>query len=106
MVQILRELVAGVANVAPTRSRRAGARSTRHRGGSASLAKMIIKRIKKPPTLCRLCVIMRDQPIMAPTHLVHPIDGEPMLFDVRGEAVCPDCGARYRRTLNVIALLE
>jgi uncharacterized Zn-finger protein len=29
-----------------------------------------------------------------------------MLFDVRGEAVCSTCGARYRRTLNVIALVE
>jgi hypothetical protein len=29
-----------------------------------------------------------------------------MLFDVRSEAFCPDCGARYRRTLNVIALVE
>jgi uncharacterized Zn-finger protein len=53
-----------------------------------------------------VCIIVRDQPIMAPTHLVHSIDGEPMLFDVRGEAVCPDCGVRYRRTLNVIALVE
>jgi predicted nucleic acid-binding Zn ribbon protein len=29
-----------------------------------------------------------------------------MLFDVCGEAVCPTCGARYRRTLNVIALVD
>jgi hypothetical protein len=67
---------------------------------------MSSRRVKKPPTLCRLCVIVRDQAIMAPTHLVHPIGGEPMLFDVRGKAVCPDCGARYRRTLNVIASVE
>ena len=26
--------------------------------------------------------------------------------DVRGEAVCPTCGARYRRTLNVITLIQ
>ena len=33
--------------------------------------------------------------------------GDAMLFDVRGEAVCPTCGARYhRRTLNVIALVQ
>jgi uncharacterized Zn-finger protein len=62
--------------------------------------------IKKPPTFCRLCVIVRDQPIMTPTHLFHPMTGDLMLFDVRGEAVCPTCGARYRRTLNVIALVE
>jgi hypothetical protein len=34
------------------------------------------------------------------------VTGDLMLFDVRGEAVCPTCGARYRRTLNVIALAE
>ena len=56
--------------------------------------------------LCRACVIVRDQPIMKPRHLVHPVTGDLMLFDVRGEAVCPTCGARYRRTLNVIALAE
>ena len=49
---------------------------------------------------------MRDQPIMKPRHLVHPVTGDLMLFDVRSEAVCPTCGARYRRTLNVIALIR
>jgi uncharacterized Zn-finger protein len=43
---------------------------------------------------------------MTPRHLVHPVTGDAMLFDVRGEAVCPTCGARYRRTLNVIALVQ
>jgi hypothetical protein len=66
--------------------------------------------VKSKPTkrrqLCRVCVIHRDQPLMKPTYLVHPVSGEVMLFDVHGEAVCPDCGARYRRTLNVIALVE
>lgn len=56
--------------------------------------------------LCRLCIIVRDQPIMKPTHLVHPVTGDAMLFDVRGEAVCPTCGARYRRTLNVVTLVD
>jgi hypothetical protein len=31
---------------------------------------------------------------------------ETLLFDVRGEAVCPTCGARYRRTLNVVATVD
>jgi uncharacterized Zn-finger protein len=61
--------------------------------------------IKKPAALCRICVIVRDQPSMKPTHLVHPVTGDAMLFDVRGEAVCPTCGARYRRTLNVVTLI-
>jgi uncharacterized Zn-finger protein len=64
------------------------------------------RRVKQPPTLCRACIIVRDQPLMKPTHLVHPVIGDPMLFDVRGEAVCPTCGARYRRTLNLIALVQ
>jgi hypothetical protein len=42
---------------------------------------------------------------MKPRHLVHPVTGDLILFDVRGEAVWPTCGARYRRTLNVIALV-
>jgi hypothetical protein len=34
------------------------------------------------------------------------VTGDLMLFDVRGDAVYPTCGARYRRTLNVIAHVE
>ena len=64
------------------------------------------QRIKQPPTLRRASVIVRDQPILKPRHLVHPATDDLMLFDVCGEAVCPTCGARYRRTLNVIALAE
>ena len=26
--------------------------------------------MKRSPTLCRACIIVRDQPIMKPTHLV------------------------------------
>ena len=53
-----------------------------------------------------MCIIVRDQRLMTPVHLVHPVTGDSMLFDVRGEAVCPTCGARYRRTLNVIKLVQ
>jgi hypothetical protein len=67
---------------------------------------MSSRRTKQPPTLCRACVIVRDQPIVQPRHVVHPVTGDAMLFDVRGEAVCPTCGARYRRTLNVISLVQ
>jgi hypothetical protein len=48
---------------------------------------------KEYSTLCRLCIIVRDERIMTQRHLVHPVTGDHMLFDVRGEAVCPDCGA-------------
>lgn len=50
--------------------------------------------------------MVRDQPSMTPMYLVHPTTGDHMLFDVRCEAVCPDCGARWRRVLNVITLVE
>jgi len=53
-----------------------------------------------------MCVIHRGQPMMSPRHLVHSLTGDLMLFDTHSEAVCPDCGARYRRALNVIAPLE
>lgn len=42
---------------------------------------------------------------MTPTHFVQPVTGDLMLFDVRGEAVCPT-SARWRRVLNVVELLE
>jgi hypothetical protein len=61
---------------------------------------------QKPSSLCRLCEIVREQPLMKPMRLVHPETGNLMLFDVRSEAVCPTCGARYRRTMNVIALVD
>ena len=62
---------------------------------------------KKPPTLCAVCVIARDNPLFKnPMHLVHPVTWELMLFDLRGEAVCPTCGARWRRVLNVVKLVE
>ena len=32
--------------------------------------------------------------------------GDVMLFDVRGEAVCPTCGARWCRVLNLVQLVE
>jgi hypothetical protein len=61
----------------------------------------------KPLTLCALCVFARDDPLFKhPTHLVHPVTAELMLFDVRSQAICPTCGARYRRTMNVIALVD
>jgi hypothetical protein len=61
---------------------------------------------QKPLSLCRLCELVRDQPLMKPMHLVHPETGDLMLFDARSEAVCPTCGARYRRTMNVITLVD
>jgi hypothetical protein len=54
----------------------------------------------------RLCIIAVEQPIMKHTHLIHPVTGDRILFDVRGEAVCPMCRARWRRVMNVVKLAE
>src|ERR1700716_3325298 len=56
---------------------------------------------QKPSKLSHLCDLGRGEPLMKPMHLVHPETGDLMLFDARSEAVCPTCGARYRRTQNV-----
>jgi hypothetical protein len=62
---------------------------------------------KKQPTLGALCMTAHtDKLFRNPRHLVHPESGELMLFDIRSEAVCPDCGARWRRVLNVIELVS
>jgi hypothetical protein len=44
-------------------------------------------------TLCDDCVTIRDStvPRLFPTHLVHPHDHTPQLWDVRCEAICPTC---------------
>ena len=60
----------------------------------------------KKPVFYALCVSARDDPLRNPMHLVHPVTSEHMLFDVRSEAVCPDCGMRWRRVLNVVKLVE
>ena len=48
-----------------------------------------------PPCQARSSV--RDhEHLIVPTHVVHPEHGKRMTFDVRGEAVCPTCGTRWR----------
>jgi hypothetical protein len=37
------------------------------------------RRINQPPTHCRACVIVREQPLLKPRHLVHPVNGDAML---------------------------
>lgn len=41
-----------------------------------------------------------------PGHVVHPQTRTPNVFDLHGEAVCPDCGARWRRVRNDVRLIE
>ena len=44
--------------------------------------------------------------LRSPTHLVHPKTGAHMLFDVHGLAACPECGAQWRRVLNMVTLQD
>lgn len=60
----------------------------------------------KKSKLCRLCEIAHETPNIQPTHLVHPVTGAHMLFDVRSQAVCPECGARWHRTRSGTVLVE
>lgn len=55
--------------------------------------------------LCVLCVEVRDDILLNPVHVVHPVSGLPMSFDDRGEAVCPICQAKWRRERNVMSLV-
>lgn len=49
--------------------------------------------------VCDPCLVARDHPFFRfPLHLVHPEHGKRMVFDVRGEAVCPECRTRWRAT--------
>jgi hypothetical protein len=61
----------------------------------------------KKPTLCEPCKTARDDPLFKhPRHLVHPATGDHMMFDVHGHAKCPECGAQWRRVLNMVSLID
>ena len=55
--------------------------------------------------LCVLCVEVRDDTSLNPVHVIHPVNGMQMLFDERGEAVCPICQAIWRRGRKVMSLV-
>jgi hypothetical protein len=61
---------------------------------------------KPKPKLCSACRRARDDPhFKNPPHLVHPVDETPGLFDVRAEAVCQICRARWRLVVRNEAVL-
>jgi hypothetical protein len=65
--------------------------------------------MKKKPALplCARCRRAKHDPLFRfPAHLVHPEHGAHMVFDVRGEAICPECGARWRRLRNEVELVS
>jgi hypothetical protein len=58
---------------------------------------MMQRRLNKQ--LCAPCSRAANDPYYRfAIHLVHPEHGKRMVFDVRGEAVCPDCHTRWRAT--------
>ena len=62
---------------------------------------------KKPKALCALCTTAWNDPLFkTPQHLAHPVTGDHMLFDLHGRAKCPECGAQWRRVLNMVELVE
>ena len=56
--------------------------------------------------LCDVCQNIAADPRRQPWHVVHPVSGELLVYNARGEAVCPGCGARWRHVGNVVRLAE
>ena len=43
---------------------------------------------------CELCEVSRDNDMApAPGHVVHPVTNKPRVYDIYGNAKCPNCGA-------------
>jgi hypothetical protein len=64
---------------------------------------------KKPTSkakLCAQCDQARRLPLLHanPGHLVHPVTGAPNMFDIHGNAICPNCSARWKRERNDVRL--
>jgi len=62
---------------------------------------------KKRKTLCVLCRAASDNECtQAPSHVVHPLLGKTGLYDIYGNAKCPECGAVWHRRRNQAMLVE
>jgi hypothetical protein len=62
---------------------------------------------REESTLCALCRQAAEDPFVRnPSHVVHPVTGAHGLYDIRGEAVCPHCDARWRRSPDSVELVE
>jgi hypothetical protein len=62
---------------------------------------------KKRKGLCEVCETALDSDMApAPGHVVHPVTGKPRLYDVHGNAKCPDCGALWHQRRNQAMLVE
>lgn len=56
--------------------------------------------------LCEVCLRAREGLFDAPAHLVHPEEGTAERCDLRGEAVCPACGALWIREQHKARLAD
>jgi hypothetical protein len=56
--------------------------------------------------LCDMCQNVAADPRRQPHHVVHPVTGELLVYNARGEAVCPVCSALWRHVGNIIRLAE
>ena len=61
---------------------------------------------KKLKPLCAACKNIREDPRRTPLHVVHPVTTELLIYNARGEAQCPTCGALWRRNHEGIKLVE
>ena len=62
---------------------------------------------RKRKGLCELCEAARDNDMApAPSHVVHPVTNKPRVYDIYGNAKCPDCGAIWHRQRNEAILVE
>jgi hypothetical protein len=55
----------------------------------------------KASSACTVCTEVASSLIsLFPSHVVHPRDGTPQLFDMRGQAVCPACRSIWQHTMR------
>ena len=62
--------------------------------------------VKKKSRLCKICQNVAADPRREPHHVVHPITEELLVYNARGEAVCPFCNALWRHVGNSIRLAK
>ena len=56
--------------------------------------------------LCEVCQNVAADRRRQPHHVVHPVTGELLVYNARGEAVCPFCRALWRHVGNIVRLAD
>lgn len=62
--------------------------------------------VMRKTRLCDICENVASDPRRQPHHVVNPVTGELLVYNARGEAICPVCSARWRHVGNIIRLAE